>query len=88
MDVVTSTSLNVNVVPLSGNPAVRFYELSVERASNTKKECRIESTERPLRCLFTGLTPSTQYSIRVKACLKANRDCGQYLEKAVATIAT
>ncbi len=88
MDLVTSTSLNVNVVPHSGNPAVQTYEVSVERASNTKKQCRIESTERPLRGVFSGLTPSTRYSIKAKACLNVYGDCGGYLEKFVSTLAT
>ncbi len=85
MDLVTSISLSVNVVPLSGNPAVQFYEVSVKIASNVKAESRIESTERPLRCLFTGLTPSTEYNIIAKACLRANRDCGRPLGKLVTT---
>ncbi len=85
---VTSTSFSVDIVPLSGNPAVLFYEVSVERASNAKKECRIESTERPIRCVFSGLTPSTRYSIKAKACLNVYGDCGQYIEKFVATLPT
>ncbi len=88
MDMVTSTTLSVNVVPLSGNPAVQFYDVSVESASNAKKQCRIEPTERPLQCLILGLTPNTQYSIKAKACLNVYGDCGQYLEKFVVTPAT
>ncbi len=84
---INSTSVSVNVVPLSGNPAVLFYDVYVERASNAKKECRIESTERPLLCVFSGLTPSTRYSIKAKACLNVYGDCGQYLEKFVSTLA-
>ncbi len=85
VDLINSTSFTVNVVPLSGNPAVLLYDVSIESASSTKNECRIKSTERPLRCLFSGLTASTQYSIRVKACLKVYGGCGQYLEKTVTT---
>ncbi len=85
---VTSTNFSVDIVPLSGNPAVLFYEVSVERASNAKKECRIESTERPIRCVFSDLTPSTRYSIKAKACLNVYGDCGQYIEKFVATLPT
>ncbi len=84
---ITSTSLTVDVVPPSGNPEVRFYDVSVEGASSSKKECGVKSTERPLRCVFSGLTPSTRYSIKAKACLKVSRDCGKYLEKFVSTLA-
>ncbi len=88
MDLINSTSLNVSVVPLSGNPAVQFYDVYVERASNAKKECRIEFTERPLWCEFSGLATSTRYSIKAKAFLNVYGDCGQHLEKFVTTLAT
>ncbi len=73
---VTQTSWNMDVVALSGNPAVDRY-VGVTEAGSFRKECSVNVDVSPLQCPITGLTRNTRYQTSVRACLPASAGCGE-----------
>ncbi len=72
---VTQTSWNMDMVALSGNPAVDRY-VGVTELGSVRKECSVQSDVSPLRCPITGLSRNTRYQLSVRACLPGLAGCG------------
>ncbi len=75
---VTQTSWNIDMVALSGNPAVDRY-VGVTELGSFKRECSVKVGTYPLRCPIAGLSRNTRYTTSVRACLPASAGCGEPL---------
>ncbi len=79
---IIRASMNVDIVPLTGNPLLDRYVVVLEN-SEAHKQCVVGAAVRPLRCPVSELTP--RYKIKVKACLLGIHGCGRLLEKPAST---
>ncbi len=59
---ITRASMNVDIVPLTGNPLLDRYEVILEN-SDARKQCVVGAAVRPLRCPVSELAPASRYKI-------------------------
>ncbi len=81
---IGQTSFKVNITSWEGQPAVERYEATAVGGSHSKS-CTVLADASPLSCLMSGLTPSTEYTVSVVACLPGLAGCGQPIVRTVRT---
>ncbi len=72
---VTTTSVTVRATAPSGNPAIDAYEASVADGTSSQK-CTVKQSVQPHQCEITDLSPNTDYTISMRACLPGSSGCG------------
>ncbi len=60
--------------------AIKRYEAYVKGGS-PEQACIIKMGDDPLSCMISGLAPSHDYTVGVKACVHGSNGCGSVLEK-------
>ncbi len=75
----------VGATPPAGNPDIDSYEAVVDGSSPPQK-CTVKASTSPLQCEITGLTPNTEYTISMHACLPLAAGCGEGASKDTKTL--
>ncbi len=81
---VESTSFEVDITPRDGHPAVERYEATAVHGSYSRL-CTARAGRSPLYCWMSGLSPSTEYTVSVVACLPGRAGCGPAFVRKVRT---
>ncbi len=72
---VSTTTVTVKAAAPSGNPAIDAYEASVVGGTSSQK-CTVKQSVQPHQCEITDLSPNTDYTISMCACLPGSPGCG------------
>ncbi len=68
----------------SEDNAIKRYEAYV-KGGRPEQACIIKMGDDPLLCSISGLAPSHDYTVVVKACVHGSNGCGAALEKSFRT---
>ncbi len=72
---VSTTTVTVKAAAPSGNPSIDAYEASVVGGTSSQK-CTVKQSVQPHQCEITDLSPNTDYTISMRACLPGSSGCG------------
>ncbi len=81
---ISGTSVGVKVEEPKQNNFIKRYEAFV-KGGTPQQACTIQAVADPLKCTISGLSPSREYTVGVKACAPGNNRCGPALEKSFST---
>ncbi len=81
---VTGSSVGVKLEEPKENNAIKRYEAYV-KGGRPEQACLIKTSEDPLVCTISGLSPAQAYTVGLKACVHGSNACGPALEKSFTT---
>ncbi len=82
---IERNSFEVDITPQKGHPAVERYEAAATGARSYSRSCAARASASPLYCWMSGLSPSIEYTVSVKACLPGRVGCGPAFVRKVRT---
>ncbi len=82
---IRRNSFEVDITPQEGHPAVERYEAAATGARSYSRSCTAPAGATPLYCWMSGLSPTTEYNVSVKACLPGRVGCGPAFVRKVRT---
>ncbi len=80
----SATSVTVKATPPAGNPNIDIFEAIVVGGTPEQK-CNVTATFNPLQCEIANLSPNTEYTVSLKACMPDSAGCGAAVTKATRT---
>ncbi len=84
MNVMATTAIVV-AGPPDGNPDIGSYEASVVGGNNLQT-CTIQASEKPPQCILGLLSPNTDYTFSLKACMPSSFGCGASVTRDAKTL--
>ncbi len=81
---ITGSSVGVKVEEPKQNNIIKRFEAFL-KGGTSQQTCTIQALADPLKCTISGLAPSREYTVGVKACVPGNNGCGPTLEKSFRT---
>ncbi len=81
---ITGSSVGVKLEEPKENNVIKRYEAYV-KGGPPEQSCVIKASEDSLLCKISGLSPSHDYTVGVKACVHGSNGCGAALEKSFRT---
>ncbi len=81
----SATSVTVKATPPAGNPNIDIFEASAVGGTPEQK-CNVTATVDPLQCEIANLSPNTEYTVSMKACMPDSAGCGAATMKATQTL--
>ncbi len=81
---ITQNSVGIKLDEPEEDNAIKRYEAFV-KGGTPQQACTIQASAEMLMCTIRGLSPSTEYTVGVKACVHGSGACGAALEKSFRT---
>ncbi len=82
---VMATTVVIVAGPPDGNPDIGSYEASVVGGNNLQK-CTIQKSDNPPQCILGLLSPNTDYTFSLKACMPSSFGCGESVTRDAKTL--
>ncbi len=82
---VMATSVVIVAGPPDGNPDTGSYEASVVGGNNLQT-CTIQKSDNPPSCILGLLSPNTDYTFSLKACMPSSFGCGASVTRDAKTL--
>ncbi len=79
------TTMILKATPPTGNPNIDAFEVSVVGGTPEQK-CNVKATVDPFQCELANLSPNTEYTVSLKACMPNSAGCGAAVTKATRTL--
>ncbi len=71
---VTTTVVTAKAIAPAGNTGIEYFEASVVDGPSSQK-CTVNKSDEPHQCAIKNLTPNTDYTISMRACLPDSSGC-------------
>ncbi len=81
----SATAMTVKATPPAGNPNIAIFEASLVGGTPEQK-CNVTANVNPLQCEIANLSPNTEYTVSVRACMPDSAGCGVAVTKATRTL--
>ncbi len=81
---ITGSTFGVKLEEPKENNVIKRYEAFVKDGS-PEQACTIRASDDPLLCTISGLSPTHDYTVGVKACVHGSHGCGTAVEKSFRT---
>ncbi len=82
---ISPATVTVKATPPSGNPDIGVFEASMVGGTPDQK-CKVEATVVPLQCEIPNLSPNTEYTVSMRACMSDSDGCGDAITKDTRTL--
>ncbi len=82
---ILPTAVTVTATPPSGNPDIGVFEASMVGGTPDQK-CKVEATVDPLQCEIPNLSPNSEYTVSMRACMSDSDGCGDAITKDTRTL--
>ncbi len=79
------TTMILKATPPARNPSIDIFEASVVGGTPEQK-CNVAATVNPLQCEIAQLSPNTEYTVSMKACMPDSAGCGAAMTKTTRTL--
>ncbi len=71
---LSTTTVTVKATAPAGNTGIEYFEASVVDGPSSQK-CTVNKSDEPHQCEIKNLTPNTDYTISMRACLPDSSGC-------------
>ncbi len=81
---ITNNSVGVKIEEPTENNVIKHYDAFV-KGGTPEQACSVQANADTLLCTISGISPSHEYTVGVKACVRGDNGCGSPLEKSFRT---
>ncbi len=82
---VTTTVVTAKAIAPAGNTGIEYFEASVVDGTSSQK-CTVKKSDESHQCEIKDLTPNTDYTIAMRACLPGSFGCSSGATKGTRTL--